>query len=251
MHASSVSNTASNTVLGLTSLSERAGASSTFTLLVISGVLAALITLLLLFLMVQLVGPHMVRGTDLHRASGVEHVVRPIPTRADQPPEKRRDAQTPLFEKPQKPTPLETKPLERPMQAQRDRREEKTVMSPPIPEVVKRQEEVQEEVQEPVAAAQTAAAALEHQEYLPIHKEPPRYPRQAIRRNIEGYVLLEYTVTKTGRVRDVTIIESYPPRVFDRAAVQSAARYRYTPRSVDGRAVEVEGVRTKIHFRLK
>ena len=34
-------------------------------------------------------------------------------------------------------------------------------------------------------------------EYLPIVKVNPQYPRRAQTRGIEGYVLLEYIVTKT------------------------------------------------------
>ena len=38
-------------------------------------------------------------------------------------------------------------------------------------------------------------------EYLPIVKVAPVYPRRALTRGIEGYVLLEFTVTKLGRLR--------------------------------------------------
>lgn len=86
-------------------------------------------------------------------------------------------------------------------------------------------------------------------EYLPIVKVAPTYPRGALSRGLEGEVLLEYTVTKQGTVRDPVVIES-TSGIFDRAAIQSAMRYKYKPRIVDGEAIEVPGVRTRIAFRL-
>lgn len=87
-------------------------------------------------------------------------------------------------------------------------------------------------------------------EYLPIVKVAPQYPRRALEKGTEGYVRLEYTVTKQGTVRDPRVIESSPKGVFDKAAIKSALRYKYKPRVVDGTPVEVSGVRTKISFKI-
>ena len=87
-------------------------------------------------------------------------------------------------------------------------------------------------------------------EYLPIVKVAPIYPRRALSRGIEGYVLLEYTVTKQGTVRDPIVVEANPSSVFDKAAIKSAMRYKYKPRVVDGVPVEVPGVQTKITFEI-
>ena len=62
-------------------------------------------------------------------------------------------------------------------------------------------------------------------EYLPIVKVNPQYPRRAQTRGIEGYVLLEYIVTKTGAVRDPVVIEAKPPGIFNRAAINAALKY--------------------------
>ncbi|MGR8950122.1 MAG: energy transducer TonB [Gammaproteobacteria bacterium] len=87
-------------------------------------------------------------------------------------------------------------------------------------------------------------------EYLPIVKVAPTYPRRALSRGIEGYAVVEYTVTKQGTVRDPKVVESEPEGVFDKAALKSAARYKYKPRVINGEPVEVPGVRTKITFKL-
>jgi protein TonB len=87
-------------------------------------------------------------------------------------------------------------------------------------------------------------------EYLPIVKVAPIYPPRAAQRGLEGYVIVQYTVTTTGEVRDVVVIES-SSSLFDRAAVESAQKYRYKPRVIDGTPIEVVGVTTRIIFELE
>ena len=87
-------------------------------------------------------------------------------------------------------------------------------------------------------------------EYLPIVKVAPVYPRRAQTRGIEGYVLLEFVVTKTGAVRDAVVIESKPPGIFDRAALGAALKFKYKPKVVNGEAIDVAGVRNRITFEL-
>jgi len=87
-------------------------------------------------------------------------------------------------------------------------------------------------------------------EYLPIVKVAPVYPARAAQRGLEGYVIVEYTVTRQGTTRDISVVES-TSSLFDRAAIESAAKYKYKPRVINGEAVEVPGVRTKITFELE
>ncbi|WP_444895889.1 energy transducer TonB [Microbulbifer sp. EKSA008] len=92
-------------------------------------------------------------------------------------------------------------------------------------------------------------------DYLPIVKVQPQYPRRAQQRGIEGYVIVEYTVTTNGSVRDPIVIEAFtlkgkPTTVFNRAALKSALKYKYKPRVVDGKPTEVPNVRTKISFNM-
>ena len=87
-------------------------------------------------------------------------------------------------------------------------------------------------------------------EYLPIVKVAPVYPRRAQTRGIEGHVLLEFVVTKTGAVRDPVVIEASPPGIFDRAATQAALKFKYKPKVVNGEPIDVAGVRNLITFEL-
>ena len=87
-------------------------------------------------------------------------------------------------------------------------------------------------------------------EYLPIVKVAPVYPRRAQTRGIEGFVLLEFIVTKTGAVTNPVVIEAKPPGIFDRAAINAALKFKYKPKVVNGAAIDVAGVRNKITFEL-
>ena len=87
-------------------------------------------------------------------------------------------------------------------------------------------------------------------EYLPIVKVAPIYPRRAQTRGIEGYVLLEFIVTKTGAVANPMVIESKPPGIFDRSALNAALKFKYKPKVVNGEPIDVAGVRNRITFEM-
>ena len=87
-------------------------------------------------------------------------------------------------------------------------------------------------------------------EYLPIVKVQPVYPRRALQRGIEGYVIVEFTVDRTGAVKDPMVIEAEPQGLFDRAAMDAALKFKYKPRVVNGEPTEVSGVQNRITFEL-
>lgn len=88
-------------------------------------------------------------------------------------------------------------------------------------------------------------------DYLPIVKVQPMYPRRALTRGIEGYVIVMFTVTRQGTTRDHVIVESKPRGIFDRAALRAATKFKYKPRIVDGQPIEVPGVKNKITFLIE
>ncbi|MDN7125131.1 energy transducer TonB [Pseudidiomarina sp. 1APP75-32.1] len=87
-------------------------------------------------------------------------------------------------------------------------------------------------------------------EYLPIVKVQAAYPRRALQRGIEGYVVVEFTVTRQGTVRDPRVVEAQPEQIFDQAAMDAVLKFKYKPRVVNGDAVEVEGVQNRITFEI-
>lgn len=88
-------------------------------------------------------------------------------------------------------------------------------------------------------------------EYLPIVKVAPIYPRRAQTRGISGYCIVEYTVTKTGSIRDPQPVDCQPSGIFERASVKAAEKFKYKPRVVDGEAIEVAGVQNKFTYELE
>src|SRR5690606_27365960 len=86
-------------------------------------------------------------------------------------------------------------------------------------------------------------------EYLPLTKVMPHYPGRAQTNGIEGYAIVEYTVTTAGTTRDIRLVESSNP-VFDRSCIEAAETFRYRPRFVNGEAIEVPAVRNRCVYRL-
>jgi protein TonB len=87
-------------------------------------------------------------------------------------------------------------------------------------------------------------------EYMPIVQVAPNYPRRAQQRGLEGYVTLEFTVTRQGTVVDPIVVES-SNSMFEQAAKDAVVRFRYRPRVIDGEPVDVPGVRFRITFQLE
>ena len=86
---------------------------------------------------------------------------------------------------------------------------------------------------------------------LPILKVQPNYPHSAIAKGIEGYVIVEFTVTSSGATRDIKIVEAEPDNIFNRASIRAAEKFKYKPRVINGTPVEVRGVRNKFIFNLE
>mgnify|MGYP005991506487 FL=1 len=87
-------------------------------------------------------------------------------------------------------------------------------------------------------------------EYLPIVKVAPVYPRRALQRGIEGFVIVEFTVNTIGAVKEPYVIEAQPQGIFEQAAIDAAKKFKYKPRVVNGVATEVSGVQNRITFKI-
>ena len=100
--------------------------------------------------------------------------------------------------------------------------------------------------------------AFSEGEYLPIVKVPPEYPSTALSRGIEGFCTVVYTVTETGTTRDPQPIpdqcvtkDGKPTSVFNRASVKAALKFKYKPKVVDGKPVEVAGVKNRFTYEMQ
>jgi protein TonB len=88
-------------------------------------------------------------------------------------------------------------------------------------------------------------------DYLPIVKVAPIYPNRALTRGIEGFCVVQYTVTRLGTTKDPLIVESQcTSTLFHRASLNAALKFKYKPRILDGEAVEVPGVQNKFTYEI-
>lgn len=83
----------------------------------------------------------------------------------------------------------------------------------------------------------------------PIVRMDPKYPTQAARDGINGYVKFRVTVLEDGTVGDVEIIEAEPKRVFDREVIRAVKRWKYQPKIENGKPVK-QTVTTQLDFNL-
>lgn len=88
-------------------------------------------------------------------------------------------------------------------------------------------------------------------EMLPLVNIQPTYPTRAAQRGIEGWAQVSFTVTETGGVRDVSVVDAEPPGMFDQASIRAAERFRFQPRVVNGQPVEVPNVQYVFRFQLE
>ena len=85
------------------------------------------------------------------------------------------------------------------------------------------------------AAVSTAVVAAD--QLNRIVARDPVYPPQALRDGTRGWVELEFTVAPNGTVRDIQVVSAEPRGVFDSAASDAVAAWRFRPRMVNGQPV--------------
>ena len=78
---------------------------------------------------------------------------------------------------------------------------------------------------------------------------PPEYPAQAVRKRVEGWVEIEFTVGTNGKVKDASVLRAQPSRVFDREALRAIERWTFKPRMENGKAVESR-LKRRMEFKL-
>ena len=77
--------------------------------------------------------------------------------------------------------------------------------------------------------------------------------KDASKNIIKARCVIEYTIAKDGSVKDVRVVECEPKgKGFEEASIRSAKKnLKYKPKIVDGKAVEVPGVRYTFKYELE
>ncbi|PIE40796.1 MAG: hypothetical protein CSA49_06590 [Gammaproteobacteria bacterium] len=84
---------------------------------------------------------------------------------------------------------------------------------------------------------------------IPLVRIQPQYPRRAAMNGTQGEVIVGFTITPAGTVKDVSIIEAKPRGVFERAAKRAILKWKFKPKFVDGKAVSQQA-QQKLVFKL-
>ncbi|CAM3872695.1 energy transducer TonB [Rheinheimera salexigens] len=87
-------------------------------------------------------------------------------------------------------------------------------------------------------------------EATPIVRIEPRYPVQAARDGLQGWVKLRFSIMEDGSVDDVEVMDAEPRRVFDREAIRALRRWKYSPKVVDGKPMKQPGMQVQLDFTL-
>ena len=77
------------------------------------------------------------------------------------------------------------------------------------------------------------------------------YPRAALRREIEGNVILELTVGVTGDVVDAFVVEATPPNRFEKNALKFVRTFKYEPYSANGVPTQVDRIRVIVPYKIE
>jgi protein TonB len=96
-----------------------------------------------------------------------------------------------------------------------------------------------------------ASISITDGEMLPLVNVTPTYPTRAASRGIEGWCQVSFTVTDTGGVRDVVVVDAEPAGIFDTSSIRAAEKFKFQPKVVDGKGVEVPNVQYIFRYELE
>src|SRR6185503_13549750 len=71
------------------------------------------------------------------------------------------------------------------------------------------------------AMSRMTMTAGSDRDVIPLVRINPDYPPRAQTRGIEGYVIVQFTITPTGTVKDAIVVEAKPEGMFDDAALKA------------------------------
>ena len=93
----------------------------------------------------------------------------------------------------------------------------------------------------------TVEDSTEHEARL-LKRVEPQYPVAARRERLEGFVELRFTVSESGAVQDIEVLDAQPHGTFEQAAIAAVRRWKYLPRQI-GTAPEPSEQRVRLYFR--
>ena len=99
-------------------------------------------------------------------------------------------------------------------------------------------------------SGENGRAIITDSDFMVIVRPAPKYPEPLAEKGIEGFVRVQFTITKLGTTKDVIAVSS-SHRGFERNAIRAAENFKFKPLIEEGEAVEVQGVYNMIEFTLE
>jgi len=111
--------------------------------------------------------------------------------------------------------------------------------------------------------SQGTGALFRDGDYIPLFKVQPIYPRRAKERNMEGYVIVAFTITESGTIEEPYVIEGMcrsaanregsfrECTMFDSSAIRAASQLVYEPALLYGVPMSIIGYQHVFTFELE
>lgn len=88
------------------------------------------------------------------------------------------------------------------------------------------------------------------QGFLPTRMVTPRYPVKALRKDIQGHVIVRFHIDANGTPYDEAIVEAQPKGVFEQAVLDSLRQSRFRAPQLNGEPVALKNIEETFYFRL-
>lgn len=85
----------------------------------------------------------------------------------------------------------------------------------------------------------------------PSKQVAPTYPKRAQQRGLEGYIVMNFSVTPEGKVEDIVVEDAKPAKAFVRSATHALSSTEFQPCVLEGVATRLTNVSIKYDFNLR
>jgi protein TonB len=83
-----------------------------------------------------------------------------------------------------------------------------------------------------------------------LDRVSPKYPIQAARDRIEGYVKLSFDINAKGETENIKVIDESPVKTFSKQAISAVSKWKYEPHIMNGNPVVQKKISVQLDFTL-
>lgn len=85
----------------------------------------------------------------------------------------------------------------------------------------------------------------------PLIRIEAQYPRRAAQQGLQGWVILQFDITALGTVSNIQILDFKPTNIFNKNSIKALRKWKYRPKTEDGKAVKQKNLKVKLEFKLE